>query len=49
MSESCAFSLQVNTGESDDPERSPASMETPLKKNESSGERLGWVSRRGSR
>jgi two-component system, chemotaxis family, protein-glutamate methylesterase/glutaminase len=43
------FLLQVNNGENDDPEESPASMEIPADDNESNGERLGWVSRRGNR
>jgi two-component system chemotaxis response regulator CheB len=43
------FLLQVNTGESDDPEDSPVSMEAPPEDNGSSGERLGLVSPRGSR
>jgi two-component system chemotaxis response regulator CheB len=43
------FLLQVNNGENDDPEESPASMEIPADDNESNGERLSWVSRRGNR
>jgi two-component system chemotaxis response regulator CheB len=42
------FLLQVNTRESDDPEESTASMETPPDEDEAGGERLGLVSRRES-